>query len=103
MESGIVFPRKQPPAQGAFSSGQFFPFFFLSTSNRRQLLHHRRQFPSNRRWISSNRFWLPFQCCPVVCLNTELATGGPEFVLIQQRPASALGQGSRLFTRGRLK
>ena len=34
--------------------------------------------PSDRRRVPSNRRWLPLKCSPIVCLNTELATGRPE-------------------------
>ena len=54
----------------------------MSTSNRNRLLCNCRLFPSNRRWIPSNCRWLPFKCPPIVCLNTELAAGWSEIVLI---------------------
>ena len=75
--------------QGVFWWTSFFSSFLLKTptSNRRRLLYHRRRF-SNHRWIPSDR-WLPFNCRPIVCLNTDLAIGRPKVLKFNQKAPGA--------------
>ena len=79
------------PQTRACLSGQVCSVFFrltMSTPNRRRLPYPRSRFSSNRRWIPSHRRRVPFKCCPIVCLSTELAAGGSGIMFGFNYPAS---------------